>query len=54
VNLIDRQIEVYTQPSGPAVAPAYAQQNTYHDGDQVPVVLDGAQVATIAVRDLLP
>lgn len=54
INLIDRQIEVYTQPSGPGAAPAYAHQTTYRAGDAVPLVLDGVAVAAVAVTDLLP
>ncbi len=54
VNLIDRQIEVYEQPSGPTAAPAYAKATTYRIGDSVPLVLDGATVATFVVNDLLP
>jgi Uma2 family endonuclease len=54
VNLPDRQIEVYTQPSGVAAAPAYGQQATYHIGDRVPLVLDGVTVAMIDVQDILP
>jgi Uma2 family endonuclease len=54
VNLIDRQIEVYEQPSGPGAAPAYAKTTIYHIGDSVPLVLDGNAVATFAVQDLLP
>jgi hypothetical protein len=54
VNLIDRQIEVYEQPSGPTSAPAYAKTTTYREGDSIPLVLDGKAVATYAVKDLLP
>ena len=54
VNLVNRQIEVYTQPSGPVAAPAYAHQATYRPGDSVPLVLDGVTVATIPVNDILP
>jgi len=54
VNLVNRQIEVYTQPSGPVAAPAYAHQATYRLGDSVPLVLDGVTVATIPVNDILP
>lgn len=54
VNLINRQIEVYRQPSGPAASPAFAQQATYRAGDAVPLVLDGVTVASIAVDDILP
>src|SRR5262249_54636285 len=41
-NLIDRQVEVFTQPSGPTTAPAYAQVQIYAPGSSVPLVLDGA------------
>jgi hypothetical protein len=54
VNIPDRQIEVYTSPSGPAAAPAYAQRQDYRPGDSVPVILDGATVAPLAVADVLP
>jgi Uma2 family endonuclease len=54
VNLVDRQIEVYTSPSGPTAAPAFAQQADYHVGDAVPLVLDGTTVVSIPVQDLLP
>jgi Uma2 family endonuclease len=54
VNLVDRRVEVYTQPSGPADAPAYGQRQDYVPGDAVPVVLDGNQVGQVAVNDLLP
>jgi Uma2 family endonuclease len=54
VNLIDMQIEVYEQPSGPTVSPDYATRNTYKPGDAVPLVLDGNAVGTIPVSDLLP
>ena len=54
VNLVDRQVEVYTQPSGPPVPPSYASVQTYQSGDRVLVVLDAVTVATVAVADLLP
>jgi len=54
VNLVNRQIEVYTQPSGPINVPAYPQPATFRPGDAVPLILDGAAVATIAVDDVLP
>jgi Uma2 family endonuclease len=53
VNLIDRQIEVYSSPSGPTASPGYAQRQDYQLGDAVPLVLDGATVVTISVGDLL-
>jgi Uma2 family endonuclease len=54
INLVDRQIEVHSQPSGPAVNPAYASLQTYRIGDSVPLILDGNTAATIPVADLLP
>ncbi|MBX9623895.1 MAG: Uma2 family endonuclease [Gemmataceae bacterium] len=54
INLVDRQIEVYTLPSGPADAPAYGRLDAYAPGDLVPLVLDGAQVAAVPAADLLP
>jgi Uma2 family endonuclease len=54
VNLIDRQVEIYTQPSGLAMQPDYAQQEVVSADGAVPVVLDGREVGRIAVKDFLP
>jgi Uma2 family endonuclease len=54
VNLVDRQIEVYTLPSGATTTPAFGQRQDYRMGDDVPLLLDGAAVANIPVRELLP
>ena len=54
VNLPDTRVEVYTQPSGPTTAPAYAQRQDYHSGDLIPLVLDGVTVASVQAADLLP
>lgn len=50
INLVDRQVEVYTGPSGAA----YATLDTYAPGDDVPLVLDGVTVATVPAAELLP
>jgi len=54
VNLVDHQVEVYTQPTGPSASPAYAQRDDVPLGGSVSLVLDGVVIATLAVRDLLP
>ena len=54
VNLDERRVEVHTQPSGPCDSPAYASVVNVAAPDAVPFVLDGVQVATILVADLLP
>jgi Uma2 family endonuclease len=53
VNLVDGQIEVYTDPTGPADEPDFRQRQNYGPPDEVPVVIDGAEVGRLAVRDLL-
>ena len=54
VNIPDSQVEVYSDPTGDCVAPSYRRRQDYHRGDRVPLVLDGVEVARIAVNDLLP
>lgn len=54
VNLVDRQVEMYTSPSSAATTPAYGQRRDFTISDDITLTLDGATVATIAVRDLLP
>lgn len=53
-NLVDRRVEVYTNPNGPGEDPRYHTLNVYAEGTTVPVVLDGVTVGTIPVNDLLP
>ncbi|MBL8799972.1 MAG: Uma2 family endonuclease [Planctomycetia bacterium] len=54
VNLIERQVEVYTEPTGPADEPDYRQRRDYGPAESVPVVLDGQEVGQIPVGELLP
>jgi Uma2 family endonuclease len=54
VNLVEDQIEVYTEPSGPRRRPDYRRHQDYGLDELIPVVLDGAEVGRLAVRDLLP
>jgi Uma2 family endonuclease len=53
VNVVDKVVEVYTQPGGPAENPAYTKRDDYPVGTAVPVVLDGTTVGTIAVADVM-
>jgi Uma2 family endonuclease len=54
VNLPDRRVEFYSQPSGPVAVPAYGSFQVYQPGDAVPLVLDGLAVASVAADELLP
>lgn len=53
VNLVDRQVEVYTSPSGPVPDPRYGQRADYRPGDSVPLVLSTALVQ-VPAHELLP
>lgn len=54
INLMDRQIEVYTDSTGPGPNPTYKKLDTYSPGQNVPVVIDGVPVGEIPVNNLLP
>ena len=54
LDLNRRLLEVFTDPTGPADEPYYRQARTYGPGDVVPLVLEGVEVARVAVDDLLP
>jgi Uma2 family endonuclease len=53
INVVDRQIEVYTNPDPAANPPEYRSRTDYHPGDTVPVVLDGRQAAAVPVAELI-
>ncbi len=52
VNVIDRRVQVYTGPTGPADQPGYAHRQDFGPGEEVPVVLDGQEVGRVRVADL--
>ena len=54
INLVDRQVEVYSDPTGPEGSPAYRSRRDYRPGDVVPLRLDDRDAGQIAVDDLLP
>ena len=50
VNLVDRQVEVHTQPENDR----YVQVTPFKPGQEISVVIDGQEVGRVAVADLLP
>ena len=54
VNLVDWQIEVYTEPTAIADVADYLHCDIYSRTDNMPLMLDGLKVAEIAVRSILP
>lgn len=53
VNLVDRRVEVCTQPRG-GKNPTYKQQTNYGPEQEVPVVIGGKELGRISVKELLP
>lgn len=55
VNLIDEQVEVYTDPESPAGAdPRYRTHTDYGRSQAVPVVVAGTSVGSVSVDSVLP
>lgn len=54
INLVDRQIEIYTDPSGPGANPTYHRRQDYAVTDSVPLVIEGKEIARIAVSEFFP
>lgn len=55
VNVRDRQVEVYTDPTGPTDPPdaaRYRHRHDYRETDAVPVVIHGREVGHISVTTL--
>jgi Uma2 family endonuclease len=53
VNLMDRRVEAYSDPTGAVEQPNYRLRRDFGEADDVPVVIDGCEVARIPVRDVL-
>jgi Uma2 family endonuclease len=54
VNLQERQVEVYTDPSGPDASPCYRNRQDYGIDDSVPIVIEGTEVGQVPVKELMP
>jgi Uma2 family endonuclease len=54
VNLIDRQVEIFSKPSGPVKKPDYLSRDIVAADGTVPVVIDGKERGRLAVKDFLP
>ena len=53
VNLIEAKVEVYSRPRGGRKA-AYVDRQDYGKDEMAPLVLEGIELGSIPVRDLLP
>jgi Uma2 family endonuclease len=54
INLVDLQVEVYTDPTGPSNAPQYGKRTDYVVGQSVPLNIAGESLEPVPVKDLLP
>lgn len=54
INVAQRQVEVYSAPTGPTEQATYRRVETFREQSDLPLILDGALVATVEVRKLLP
>lgn len=54
VNCQERQIEVYSQPSGPSQLPDYHRRQDYASTQAVPLVIDGGEMGQLMAADVLP
>ena len=54
LNLPANRVEVYSDPTGPDPSPDYRRRSDLGPDNAIPLILDGQEVARIAVRDLLP
>jgi Uma2 family endonuclease len=53
VNLVDRRLEVFSDPTGPSDTPDYRHRRDYAADDEPPLLIDGSEVGRVRVRDLL-
>lgn len=53
VNVVDRQVEVLTDPTGPDPDPRYRTTRVFRPGSAVPVELGGATAAPIPVDEFI-
>jgi Uma2 family endonuclease len=54
INLRAHRVDVHAEPRVRRGVPSYRVSTPYKPDDQIPLVLDGRQVATILARELLP
>jgi Uma2 family endonuclease len=54
VNLVDMQVEVYSEPNGEGANPEYRRRADYRTGQCAPLLIDGTTISSIQVDEILP
>jgi len=54
VNLVEEQVEVYSQPLVEVEQPDYSQRLDFGRSAVIPIIIEGIEIGAIAVNSLLP
>lgn len=54
LNVLDRQLEVFSRPSGPVQMPGYQEQRIYRPEEEVSLVIATGELGVVRVANLLP
>jgi Uma2 family endonuclease len=54
VNLVERQVEIYTEPISSGKEPDYKSFQIVAADGELPVIIDGRELGRLKVKDLLP
>jgi Uma2 family endonuclease len=54
VNLVERRVEVYSEPQGTGRQAGYRQHREYTVDEEVPLIIEEREIGRIPVRSLLP
>ncbi|MEG4589407.1 Uma2 family endonuclease [Microcoleus sp. MOSTC5] len=54
VNLVEEQVEVYSQPVVEVEQPDYSQRLDFGRSAVIPIIIEGIEIGAIAVNSLLP
>jgi Uma2 family endonuclease len=53
LNLVDKRIEVYSDPTGPVEEPDYLYRHDFGPDQMIPLIIDGLELEQLSVSDLL-
>jgi Uma2 family endonuclease len=54
VNVVDRRVEVYQDPTGPDAAPVYRRRTDYGLSESIPLTVGGVGAGVVPVAEILP
>jgi Uma2 family endonuclease len=54
VNLADHRVEAFSDAGATPAAPGYGRPDTFHESEEIPLILAGSKVGLVPVRELPP